>query len=150
MLIAGGRVVCAWGNVAARYNVHSIRKSLLSALIGIHEAAGRIDPRHHFRSECFAMLSASRADNLDPLHRIQICGCHCGSLVLASPHAGKQNEPESAVQGGTRRMDTANHFHDALLRVATSSPPHALKPIAAYCRYCKVESWASVKNTTAP
>jgi CubicO group peptidase (beta-lactamase class C family) len=43
MLIAGGRVVCAWGDVAARCNVHSIRKSLLSALIGIHEAAGRID-----------------------------------------------------------------------------------------------------------
>jgi CubicO group peptidase (beta-lactamase class C family) len=43
MVVAGGRVVCAWGNVAARYNVHSIRKSLLSALIGIHEAAGRID-----------------------------------------------------------------------------------------------------------
>ena len=43
MVVAGGRVVCAWGNVASRYNVHSIRKSLLSALIGIHEAAGRID-----------------------------------------------------------------------------------------------------------
>ena len=43
MVIAGGRVVCAWGDVAARCNVHSIRKSLLSALIGIHEAEGRID-----------------------------------------------------------------------------------------------------------
>jgi CubicO group peptidase (beta-lactamase class C family) len=43
MVVTGGRVVCAWGNVTARYNVHSIRKSLLSALIGIHEDAGRID-----------------------------------------------------------------------------------------------------------
>ncbi len=43
MVVTGGRVVCAWGDVAGRYNVHSIRKSLLSALIGIHEEAGRID-----------------------------------------------------------------------------------------------------------
>lgn len=43
MLVAGGRVVSAWGEVATRYNTHSIRKSLLSALIGLHEAAGRID-----------------------------------------------------------------------------------------------------------
>jgi CubicO group peptidase (beta-lactamase class C family) len=43
MLVSGGRVVAAWGAVAVRFNVHSIRKSLLSALIGIHEAEGRID-----------------------------------------------------------------------------------------------------------
>ncbi len=43
MLVCGGRVVSAWGHVDRRYNVHSIRKSLLSALIGIHEQAGRID-----------------------------------------------------------------------------------------------------------
>jgi CubicO group peptidase (beta-lactamase class C family) len=43
MVVARGRVVAAWGSVAADYNVHSIRKSLLSALFGIHEAEGRID-----------------------------------------------------------------------------------------------------------
>jgi CubicO group peptidase (beta-lactamase class C family) len=43
MIVAGGRVVAAWGTVAAHYNVHSIRKSLLSALFGVHEAEGRID-----------------------------------------------------------------------------------------------------------
>ena len=43
MVVAGGRVVAAWGTVAKDYNVHSIRKSLLSALFGIHEAEGRID-----------------------------------------------------------------------------------------------------------
>jgi CubicO group peptidase (beta-lactamase class C family) len=43
MIIAGGRVVDAWGPVDQPLNVHSIRKSLLSALIGIHEVAGRID-----------------------------------------------------------------------------------------------------------
>jgi CubicO group peptidase (beta-lactamase class C family) len=43
MIVARGRVVAAWGKVAADYNVHSIRKSLLSALFGIHEAEGRVD-----------------------------------------------------------------------------------------------------------
>lgn len=43
MIVAGGRVVAAWGRVATHFNVHSIRKSLLSALFGIHEAAGRIN-----------------------------------------------------------------------------------------------------------
>lgn len=43
MVVAHGRVVWAQGRVADRFNVHSIRKSLLSALIGIHGAEGRID-----------------------------------------------------------------------------------------------------------
>lgn len=43
LVMAGGRVVDAWGEVASHYNVHSIRKSYLSALIGIHAAAGRFD-----------------------------------------------------------------------------------------------------------
>ncbi|MDE2333660.1 MAG: serine hydrolase [Rhodospirillales bacterium] len=43
MLVAGGRVVDAWGEPERRWNVHSIRKSLLGALIGIHEAEGRFD-----------------------------------------------------------------------------------------------------------
>lgn len=43
MVVAGGRVVDALGAVDRRFNVHSIRKSLLSALIGIHVDEGRID-----------------------------------------------------------------------------------------------------------
>ncbi len=43
MLVAGGRVVDAWGETERRWNVHSIRKSLISALIGIHAAQGRFD-----------------------------------------------------------------------------------------------------------
>ncbi|EHL97455.1 beta-lactamase [Acetobacteraceae bacterium AT-5844] len=43
LVVAHGRVVLAEGKVDARYNAHSIRKSILSALIGIHEAEGRID-----------------------------------------------------------------------------------------------------------
>ena len=44
MIIAGGRVVDAWGQVDVRSNARSIRKSFLSAL-GIREAEGRVGIR---------------------------------------------------------------------------------------------------------
>src|SRR5262249_46966842 len=43
MVVHRGRPVAQWGDVAARYKCHSIRKSLLSALIGIHAREGRMD-----------------------------------------------------------------------------------------------------------
>lgn len=43
MLVKGGVVVAAWGEVASKSNIYSGRKSLLSALIGIAVAEGRID-----------------------------------------------------------------------------------------------------------
>jgi CubicO group peptidase (beta-lactamase class C family) len=43
MIVAGGRVVDEWGPTSTRFNIHSIRKSLLSALYGIHVADGEID-----------------------------------------------------------------------------------------------------------
>ncbi len=38
-----GRVLAAWGDVTRGFRCHSVRKSLLSALIGIHVDAGRLD-----------------------------------------------------------------------------------------------------------
>ncbi len=43
MIVVRGRVLDEWGETATKYNIHSIRKSLLSALYGIHVADGRID-----------------------------------------------------------------------------------------------------------
>lgn len=43
MVVAGGKAVDAWGEIDRHYNVHSIRKSFLSALYGIHDAEGRVD-----------------------------------------------------------------------------------------------------------
>ncbi len=43
MIVVGGRVLDEWGQTTTRFNVHSIRKSLLSALYGIHVADGEID-----------------------------------------------------------------------------------------------------------
>ena len=43
MVVEGGRVVAQWGDVARRYKCHSIRKSLLSALYGLHLESGAID-----------------------------------------------------------------------------------------------------------
>jgi CubicO group peptidase (beta-lactamase class C family) len=42
MIIVNGRVLDEWGDTTTRFNVHSIRKSLLSALYGIHVREGRI------------------------------------------------------------------------------------------------------------
>ena len=42
-IVQGGRVVDEWGDVAVKLNIHSIRKSFLSALYGIHVADGCID-----------------------------------------------------------------------------------------------------------
>jgi CubicO group peptidase (beta-lactamase class C family) len=43
MIVQGGRIVDEWGETATRFNVHSIRKSFLSAMYGIHVADGCID-----------------------------------------------------------------------------------------------------------
>jgi len=43
MVVYDGAVLAAWGNVETRYMCHSVRKSLLSALYGVHVAEGRID-----------------------------------------------------------------------------------------------------------
>lgn len=43
MIVENGVVVDAWGDIARNYKCHSMRKSLISALIGIHVAEGRID-----------------------------------------------------------------------------------------------------------
>lgn len=43
LVIYDGAVLAAWGKVETRYMCHSIRKSLLSALYGIHVSQGNID-----------------------------------------------------------------------------------------------------------
>ena len=43
MIVQHGRVVAQWGDVAIKSNLHSARKSLLSALIGIAVAERKID-----------------------------------------------------------------------------------------------------------
>ena len=43
MIVQGGEVVSQWGEIERRYKCHSIRKSLLSALIGLHVETGEID-----------------------------------------------------------------------------------------------------------
>jgi CubicO group peptidase (beta-lactamase class C family) len=43
MLVAGGQVLDQWGETGTRYNIHSIRKSFLTALYGIGVEEGQID-----------------------------------------------------------------------------------------------------------
>jgi CubicO group peptidase (beta-lactamase class C family) len=46
MVVHKGQVVLDWGNTDARYNAQSMRKSLLSALIGIAVSRGQLDINH--------------------------------------------------------------------------------------------------------
>ena len=43
MIVVDGVVLDSWGETTKKFNVHSIRKSFLSALYGIHVNAGTID-----------------------------------------------------------------------------------------------------------
>lgn len=43
MIVHRGRLVAEWGETTRKFNVHSVRKSLLSAMIGIYEADGTLD-----------------------------------------------------------------------------------------------------------
>ena len=43
MIVADGIVVDQWGETERKFNIHSIRKSFLAAMYGIHVAAGEID-----------------------------------------------------------------------------------------------------------
>jgi hypothetical protein len=43
MIVEDGLVVDAWGDLTRNYQCHFMRKSLLSALIGIHAGEGNID-----------------------------------------------------------------------------------------------------------
>jgi len=43
MIVYDGAVLAAWGDVSRRYMCHSVRKSFLSGLYGVHVAGGNID-----------------------------------------------------------------------------------------------------------
>ena len=43
MIVDDGVVIGAWGDITRKFECHSMRKSLLSALIGIHVEGGHID-----------------------------------------------------------------------------------------------------------
>jgi len=49
MIVDDGVVVDAWGDMSRKYNCHSMRKSLLSALYGIHVEEGKIALRRTLR-----------------------------------------------------------------------------------------------------
>jgi CubicO group peptidase (beta-lactamase class C family) len=43
MIVTKGRVVAAWGDTARTFRTHSVRKSFMSALVGMAVAEGKID-----------------------------------------------------------------------------------------------------------
>src|SRR5437773_2265308 len=69
MIVAGGLVVDEWGDTATRFNVHSIRKSVLSALYGIHVRDGQIQ-----LSKTLADLGIDDRSSLTPLEKSATVG----------------------------------------------------------------------------
>jgi CubicO group peptidase (beta-lactamase class C family) len=61
MVVYKGKVAVSWGDVTRRYMCHSVRKSLLSALYGIHVDAGTIDLN--------TTLEALKIDDIFPLSK---------------------------------------------------------------------------------
>ncbi len=43
MVVVDGHVLDEWGETATKYNIHSIRKSFLSAMYGVHVREGRVN-----------------------------------------------------------------------------------------------------------
>lgn len=64
LVVQNGRLVHSWGDITARHELHSIRKSVLGAMIGKAVAAGRIDT-----SVTLAALAIDDADGLSAAER---------------------------------------------------------------------------------
>jgi hypothetical protein len=66
MLIYKGKILVSWGDTHRAYMCHSIRKSYLSALYGIHVKAGR---RFHFHSRTWVRLRSHKLFCHEPFFR---------------------------------------------------------------------------------
>jgi hypothetical protein len=82
---------------------------------------------HHPRSKRSIVSTTPISHDLDPWHRRAICGCHCGSLMLASQHATQQIRPWLSGQGGRRRRDTYKAMRDVALRLLLIDDLHDIK-----------------------
>lgn len=76
MAAHGGRVVLAWGDIERRYECHSVRKSILSAMYGIAVEQGLVDPK--------ASLDALGIDDLEPLSDVEKSACIADLLAARS------------------------------------------------------------------
>ena len=66
VIVTDGKVVRSMGDVTVPYNVHSVRKALLSALVGQHAGTG---PNQINMENTLAELGID--DNPDPLNDLQ-------------------------------------------------------------------------------
>lgn len=79
MVIVDGLVLCEWGETNRDYNIHSIRKSFLSALYGIHEEEGNIDISRTMRQLGIDDNEPSLTDTEMEAYDIDLCNYVSGS-----------------------------------------------------------------------
>ncbi len=109
--------------------VDQARANPMAARKLAHLSARHIRLCHHTRPEGWVMGTASVADNLDPLHRGCLSGCHCRSLICSVHHEAKQGDLSSRQQDGSQRTDTVR----AMDVRPNASPDHDRNPAERSC-----------------
>jgi len=91
IIVQGGVVVDAWGETARKFQCHSMRKSLLSALIGIHVHAGNIDTAKTLE----ALGIDDNVPALTPTEKRATIATSSGPLWRVSPGSGRNRVDEA-------------------------------------------------------
>ena len=100
MIVENGVVIDAWGDVTRRFQCHSMRKSLLSGLIGIHVDEGNID-----LSQTMAQLGI---DDYPPSLTAEEKRATVGDLIKA--RSGIYH-PALGESSGMKKMRPKRHSH---------------------------------------
>jgi CubicO group peptidase (beta-lactamase class C family) len=109
MIVTRGRVVAAWGDTARTFRTHSVRKSFMSALIGMAVAQGRIDTN--------ATLAMLKIQEVVPLTDVEQQATVANLLRARSgvylPAAGENDAMRSLrLQRGSRAPGTHWYYNN--------------------------------------
>ena len=114
LIVAGGRVVDEWGPTSTRFNIHSIRKSLLSALYGIHVADGEI------------VIALAAIVSISGRAIVAVERPGSGELAVA-PVPGDENGPRVVAaahdQAGARAVEIGDAGEETVDAVAVAIAP---------------------------
>jgi CubicO group peptidase (beta-lactamase class C family) len=109
LVVTDGQVVFEWGNTANNFLSHSMRKSLLSALYGIHVSRGEIEPS--------STLEELGIDDLNPLTESEkratvtdLLRARSGVYIPAAAEAQSMRDDRPAR--GSHRADTHWYYNN--------------------------------------
>jgi hypothetical protein len=113
MIVDNGVVVDAWGDISRNFQCHSMRKSILSALIGIHVEKGNID--------LSATIGELGIDDRYPSLSVNEKKATVGDLIMARSGVYHPALGEAASMKGMRPNVTVMHReHSGITTIGTS------------------------------